>query len=700
MPNKSKLLICLIFLLNSFFAYSAEDVKGLWYRSGANNESTKSSAYNQVTRNNISDLKLDWEFHSGIRSYVETNPVFTGNSIITAFNKHLFALNPLTGRKEWSIEFEANIAKRGLTYFNNNLYVPTEAGLYEVNASSGKKIRKFGSATSYLPPIIFDKTLVIANFTSLEAWNLHDNKKIWEKPLIKDDVVARLWSGLSFDDKNKIIYVVTSNSGYLEDANIKDGGYSSSILAIDAVNGRMLWQFQDIKHDIWDHDVVGAPIILDVELRNKIVPAIVALTKSGKVLYLNRLTGKPIFPISYIKTTEPDFENKYISRKQVKIFKPEPFANTFFDIQKDVTSLTNDKKDYVLHKLRNARIGEFLPTSSTYDVVMFGLHGGAEWPGGALSQDKKILIVPSNKYPWILRKNYFDKDESEILRLSKNNQTYMSKCVYCHGADLKGARLSETQGDYYFPSLVGISHKRSKAYLDSIEEFKKNHFYISDSQKIEPKQFKKILSKVNHGNLEIKSSFYSNFLKWKDRFKRINKDDAKKIIHSVNQEDLSNLSVFFNHVDKEVWGNHRNATESFWQLVLDQEGLPGSQPPWGFLTAISLINGKILWKTPFGYVYDPINKKTYDGDMNFGGVITLGSDIFFANGTRDSNAYAYDIVNGRKIWQEKMPAPGSAPPMTYMYKGCQYILFTATGNKYIGEHKRSDSILSYKLKGC
>ena len=74
--------------------------------------------------------------------------------------------------------------------------------------------------------------------------------------------------------------------------------------------------------------------------------------------------------------------------------------------------------------------------------------------------------------------------------------------------------------------------------------------------------------------------------------------------------------------------------------------------------------------------------------MNFGGVMTIGSDIFFANGTRDSRAYAYDLYNGKKIWEEKMPAIGSAPPMTYIYKGCQYILFTATGNKYIGDRKQ------------
>ena len=700
MSSINKLLSFLIFLLIPFCTYPDENQQIFWYRSNANNESTKFSPYDQINEINISNLKLEWTFHSGIRSHVETNPIFISDAIITAFNKTLFSIDPYSGKKKWSIEFESNIAKRGLSYFNKNLYVPTEAGLYEVNAASGKKIRKFGAGTSYLPPVIFNDTLITANFTSIEAWSLKDNKKIWEKSLIKDEVAARLWSGLSFDEKNKIIYVVTSNSGYLEDAKIKDGGYSSSLLAINAFDGTIIWQFQDIRHDIWDLDVIGPPIIVDIELKKKIVPAIIALTKSGKTLYLDRLTGNPIFPVDYIKISEPDVENKNVSSKQLKILRPEPFSDTYFDIHNDVTQISKEKKDYVLFKLRNVKNGNFLPTSSKYDVAMFGLHGGAEWPGGALSRDKKILIVPSNRYPWILRKNYFDKDESEVLSLSKSNQIYMNKCVYCHGADLRGARLSETQGDYYFPSLVGISRKKETAYLNSVEEFKKNHFYISDAKTIDKKQFKKILSKVNYGSKKSELKFYSNFLRWFDRLKRINISDSKEIIDKVTQEDLTNLREFFNQVDNQIWRNDHNASESFWQLITDQDGMPGSQPPWGNLTAISLVDGKILWKRPFGYAYDLIRKKTYEGDMNFGGVMTLGSDIFFANGTRDSNAYAFNLHTGKKIWQEKMPAPGSAPPMSYKYKGCQYIVFTATGNKYIGDRKRSDTILGYKLKGC
>ena len=48
---------------------------------------------------------------------------------------------------------------------------------------------------------------------------------------------------------------------------------------------------------------------------------------------------------------------------------------------------------------------------------MFGLHGGAEWPGMSVDPESGIMVVPSNKYPWILRASYFDKDESVTKKL-------------------------------------------------------------------------------------------------------------------------------------------------------------------------------------------------------------------------------------------------------------------------------------------
>ena len=135
-----------------------------------------------------------------------------------------------------------------------------------------------------------------------------------------------------------------------------------------------------------------------------------------------------------------------------------------------------------------------------------------------------------------------------------------------------------------------------------------------------------------------------------------------------------------------------------YQYLLDQDGQFGSDPPWGYITALNLNSGKIKWKIPFGDVFDKKTGLTYQGDVNFGGVIVTAGDLIFATGTRDSKARAFDLNSGGLLWESVLPATGSAPPMTYLANGCQFIIFTATGG---GRFKNySDSTVAYRLNSC
>ena len=54
------------------------------------------------------------------------------------------------------------------------------------------------------------------------------------------------------------------------------------------------------------------------------------------------------------------------------------------------------------------------PSRVDYDVVIYGLHGGPEWPGASLvGGEYADLIVPFNRNPWILRVHYGDSHFDE-----------------------------------------------------------------------------------------------------------------------------------------------------------------------------------------------------------------------------------------------------------------------------------------------
>jgi quinoprotein glucose dehydrogenase len=63
-------------------------------------------------------------------------------------------------------------------------------------------------------------------------------------------------------------------------------------------------------------------------------------------------------------------------------------------------------------------------------------------------------------------------------------------------------------------------------------------------------------------------------------------------------------------------------------------------------------------------------------------------------------ARAFKLNTGELLWESKLPAAGSAPPMSYIANGCQFIIFTATGNWLINSTKKSDSLVAYKHKDC
>ena len=114
---------------------------------------------------------------------------------------------------------------------------------------------------------------------------------------------------------------------------------------------------------------------------------------------------------------------------------------------------------------------------------------------------------------------------------------------------------------------------------------------------------------------------------------------------------------------------------------MDENGYPGSKPPWGTLTSININNGKIVWQVPFGE-YKELSKKKIPitGTENYSGVTGTESGILLATGTLDKKFRIFDITNGQELWSYELPFIGSSPPITYSIDGEQYILINSTGS--------------------
>ena len=107
-----------------------------------------------------------------------------------------------------------------------------------------------------------------------------------------------------------------------------------------------------------------------------------------------------------------------------------------------------------------------------------------------------------------------------------------------------------------------------------------------------------------------------------------------------------------------------------------------NEADWGVFTAIDTTNGKILWQ------------QQIDDPMVGGAVVTAGNLVFTGEGNGNFNAY--DAVDGSKLWHYKSKFGVTAPPISFMLNGKQYIAVAAGGNKLYG-YKTGDEVLVFSL---
>ena len=127
-------------------------------------------------------------------------------------------------------------------------------------------------------------------------------------------------------------------------------------------------------------------------------------------------------------------------------------------------------------------------------------------------------------------------------------------------------------------------------------------------------------------------------------------------------------------------------------------GLPCQAPPWGYVAGASLRDGKIAWEHKNGTVRDlsPLPLPFEMGVPGIGGPIMTAGGVAFLSGSLDNYVRAYDVTDGHKLWQARLPAGGQATPMTYEQNGRQYVLVVAGGHGSTGT-KKGDAVIAYAL---
>ena len=77
-----------------------------------------------------------------------------------------------------------------------------------------------------------------------------------------------------------------------------------------------------MHHDAWDYDAPEAPLLVDIRHGGKTIPAVLAMNKAALLFTLDRVTGKPIFPVEERPVPASDVPGEKMSPTQP--FPPSP----------------------------------------------------------------------------------------------------------------------------------------------------------------------------------------------------------------------------------------------------------------------------------------------------------------------------------------------------------------------------------------
>ena len=416
-----------------------------WPRSHGGFSSMRFSSLNLINKSNIKQLKVAWIFNSKDgKKGIQANPVaYEGLVYFPTPGNHIICLDGKSGKEIWRYKAEKgyNVAKRGLLIWDdkiNNitrLYFTNDDQLISLNAKTGLPIKSFGKngiiriGSSPIPPVIIKNQLIVATFRpSIEIYDVYTGKVYWKYFLREkkensfkevDFNGGNPWGGLSADVKKGIVYLTTGNPKPNFVGNLRPGKnlFANSIVAIDIKNKKKLWHFQETCHDIWNHDIPSPPILTTINKYNQRIDVVIAVTKLGNTLILDRYTGEPIF--DYIMKLAPrsKIPGEKTCNYQPSLVLPEPFAKNVFT-KNDITELNKINTDHILSIVEKSNYGFFQTHELDKNTIQYGENGGAQWTGASIDPYKNIMYVTANNIPYLVGVNSF-KNKKIIKYLDK-----------------------------------------------------------------------------------------------------------------------------------------------------------------------------------------------------------------------------------------------------------------------------------------
>ncbi len=181
-----------------------------------------------------------------------------------------------------------------------------------------------------------------------------------------------------------------------------DGLFGECIVALDILTGKRRWHYQTVHHGIQDRDIPCAPTLCDITVDGRKIKALAQPTKQAWLYVLDRVTGKPVWPIPERPVPAGDVPGEWYPPTQPMVTKPPPFDRQGLFVE-DLIDFTPALRKEAEALVSHYRIGPlFTPPSASKWPSPLGTimnpngDGAGQWPGGAYDPATQTFYIFSN----------------------------------------------------------------------------------------------------------------------------------------------------------------------------------------------------------------------------------------------------------------------------------------------------------------
>ena len=398
--------------INSKRIINADKEPHNWLSHGRDYNEQRYSPLNQINKQTISKLELEWSLDMGTTRGLEATPIIdNGIMFVSSTWSVVHAIDAKTGKelwvydpnvpRSWARKVCCDVVNRGVAVWEGQVYFGTIDGrLISLDTVTGKKIWEINTLidtskdyTITGAPRIANGKVFIGNGGAdmggvrgyVSAYNTKNGNLEWRFFTVPGDpslpfehpemeLAAKTWKGqwwtmggggtvwnsIVYDPEFNQVYLGTGNgSPWNQQIRSPGGGdnlFLSSIVALDADTGRMNWYYQTTPEERWDYTATQDIMLTELEIDGVERKVLMQAPKNGFFYVLDRKTGELLKANNYVKTN-------WATHIDLKTGRP----------------VLNPNKDYYEKAV----------------WILPGTYGGHGWQAMSYDPEQKIVFIPT-----------------------------------------------------------------------------------------------------------------------------------------------------------------------------------------------------------------------------------------------------------------------------------------------------------------